>query len=108
VRFFNESRVFVGAAQLGMAVGAYERALEYAKQRKAFGKPIIDHQAIQFKLADMWKDIEAARLLVYKAAWLIDKGKSYIRSSADIRRIRLQQRVRHREILQRCQSWDNV
>ena len=73
--FFNESRVKIAALHLGMAVGAYERALEYAKQRKAFGKPIIDHQAIQFKLADMWKDIEAARLLVYKAAWLIDKGK---------------------------------
>ena len=75
MRFFNESRVFVGAVQLGMAVGAYERALEYAKQRTAFGKPLIEHQAIQFKLADMWKDIEAARLLVYKAAWLIDQGK---------------------------------
>ena len=75
MRFFNESRVFVGAVQLGMAVGAYERAMEYAKQRKAFGKLLIEHQAIQFKLADMWKDIEAARLLVYKAAWLIDQGK---------------------------------
>jgi len=73
--FFNESRVKIAALHLGMAVGAYERALEYAKQRKAFGKPLIEHQAIQFKLADMWKDIEAARLLVYKAAWLIDKGK---------------------------------
>ncbi len=76
MRFFNESRVFVGAVQLGMAVGAYERALEYAKQRKAFGKPLIEHQAIQFKLADMWKDIEAAKLLIYKAAWLIDRGKA--------------------------------
>ena len=75
MRFFNESRVFVGAVQLGMAVGAYERAMEYAKQRRAFGKLLIEHQAIQFKLADMWKDIEAARLLVYKAAWLIDQGK---------------------------------
>jgi len=75
MRFFNESRVGVAAIQLGMAIGAYERALEYAKQRKAFGKPLIEHQAIQFKLADMWKDIEAARLLTYKAAWLIDKGK---------------------------------
>jgi alkylation response protein AidB-like acyl-CoA dehydrogenase len=76
MRFFNESRVFVGAVQLGVAVGAYERALEYAKQRKTFGKPLIEHQAIQFKLADMWKEIEAARLLVYKAAWLIDRGKA--------------------------------
>ncbi len=61
--------------QLGIAIGAYERALEYAKQRTAFGKPLIEHQAIAFKLADMWKDIEAAKLLTYKAAWLIDQGK---------------------------------
>ncbi|MCS7140321.1 MAG: acyl-CoA dehydrogenase family protein [Candidatus Nezhaarchaeota archaeon] len=73
--FFNESRVAVAAAQLGMAIGAYERALEYAKQRKAFGKPIIEHQAIAFKLADMFINIEAARHLVYKAAWLISKGR---------------------------------
>jgi alkylation response protein AidB-like acyl-CoA dehydrogenase len=58
-----------------MAVGAYERALQYAKERKAFGKPLIDHQAIQFKLADMYTAIEAARLLVYKAAYLVDKGE---------------------------------
>ncbi|MEM0022503.1 MAG: acyl-CoA dehydrogenase family protein, partial [Archaeoglobaceae archaeon] len=52
--FFNESRVKIGALHLGMAIGAYERALEYAKQRKAFGKPLIEHQAIAFKLADMF------------------------------------------------------
>ena len=74
MRFFNESRIKIGALHLGMAIGAYERALEYAKQRKAFGKPLIEHQAIQFKLADMFTEIEAAKLLVYKAAWLVDKG----------------------------------
>ncbi|MCS7144426.1 MAG: acyl-CoA dehydrogenase family protein [Archaeoglobaceae archaeon] len=74
MRFFNESRVGVAASQLGMAIGAYERALEYAKQRKAFGRPIIEHQAIAFKLAEMFTMIEAARLLVYKAAWSIDDG----------------------------------
>ncbi|RLI76431.1 acyl-CoA dehydrogenase [Archaeoglobales archaeon] len=63
MHFFNESRILVGAIQLGMAIGAYERALDYAKQRKAFGKPLIEHQAIQFKLADMWTEIEAAKLL---------------------------------------------
>ena len=73
--FFNESRIKIGALHLGIAIGAYERALDYAKQRKAFGKPLIEHQAIQFKLADMWTEIEAAKLLVYKAAWLVDKGK---------------------------------
>ncbi|WP_456370620.1 acyl-CoA dehydrogenase family protein, partial [Geoglobus sp.] len=64
MRFFNESRISVGAINLGMAIGAYERALEYARERKAFGKPLIEHQAIAFKLADMYKDIEAAKLLI--------------------------------------------
>ena len=73
--FFNESRVKIAALHTGIAIGAYERALEYAKERKAFGKPLIEHQAIQFKLAEMFKDIEAAKLLVFKAAWLIDQGK---------------------------------
>jgi len=72
--FFNESRIKIGALHLGMAIGAYERALEYARERKAFGKPLIEHQAIAFKLADMYKDIEAAKLLVFKAAWLVDNG----------------------------------
>ena len=76
MHFFNESRILIGAIQLGMAIGAYERALEYAKQRKAFGRPLAEHQAIQFKLADMWKDIEAAKLLVFKAAWMVDNGKA--------------------------------
>jgi alkylation response protein AidB-like acyl-CoA dehydrogenase len=74
MRFFNESRIGVAASQLGMAEGAYERALEYAKQRKSFGKPLIEHQAVAFKLADMFTEIEAARLLVYRAAWLVDNG----------------------------------
>jgi len=74
MRFFNESRIKIGALHLGIAIGAYERALEYAKQRRAFGRPLIDHQAIQFKLADMYTAIEAARLLVFKAAYLVDKG----------------------------------
>ncbi|WP_456369395.1 acyl-CoA dehydrogenase family protein, partial [Geoglobus sp.] len=51
-------------------------ALEYARERKAFGKPLIKHQAIAFKLADMYKDIEAAKLLIFKAAWLVDRGKA--------------------------------
>ncbi len=72
--FFNESRIKIGALHLGIAIGAYERSLQYAKERKSFGKPLIEHQAIAFKLADMYKDIEAARLLVLKAAWLVDKG----------------------------------
>jgi alkylation response protein AidB-like acyl-CoA dehydrogenase len=70
-------RIGIAAQALGIAAGAYELALNYAKQRKSFGKPIADHQAIAFKLADMATQIEAARLLVYKAAWLKDQGESY-------------------------------
>ena len=73
--FFNESRIKIGALHVGIATGAYERALQYARERKSFGKPLIEHQAIAFKLADMYKDIEAAKLLVFKAAWLVDTGK---------------------------------
>nr|WP_133783811.1 acyl-CoA dehydrogenase [Pedobacter sp. ASV19] len=70
-------RIGIAAQALGIAAGAYELALAYSKERKAFGKPIADHQAIAFKLADMATQIEAARLLVYKAAWLKDQGQSY-------------------------------
>ncbi|GAB1463895.1 acyl-CoA dehydrogenase [Pedobacter sp.] len=70
-------RIGIAAQALGIAAGAYELALAYAKQRKAFGKPIAEHQAIAFKLADMATQIEAARLLVHKAAWLKDQGLSY-------------------------------
>ena len=70
-------RIGIAAQALGIAAGAYELALEYSKQRKSFGKPISDHQAIAFKLADMATQIEAARLLVYKAAWLKDQGQPY-------------------------------
>jgi len=70
-------RIGIAAQALGIAAGAYELALSYSKQRKSFGKPISDHQAIAFKLADMATQIEAARMLVYKAAWLKDQGQSY-------------------------------
>ena len=67
---------------MGIASGAFELALSYAKQRKAFGKEIIQHQAIQFKLADMATRIEAARLLCLKAAWEKDNGLDYTTSSS--------------------------
>ncbi|WP_343530715.1 acyl-CoA dehydrogenase [Pedobacter sp.] len=70
-------RIGIAAQALGIAAGAYELALAYAKERKAFGRPIADHQAIAFKLADMATQIEAARLLVYRAAWLKDQGLPY-------------------------------
>jgi len=75
-------RIGIAAQALGIAQGAYELALEYSKIRKAFGKEISRHQAIAFKLADMATEIEAARLLVHKAAWLKDNGKDYTIASA--------------------------
>ncbi len=78
----NGGRIGIAAQALGIASGAYELALASSKERKAFGKPISQHQAIQFKLADMATQIEAARLLVYKAAWLKDEGKEYAHASA--------------------------
>jgi alkylation response protein AidB-like acyl-CoA dehydrogenase len=70
-------RIGIASQALGIASGAYELALNYSKERKAFGKEISKHQAIQFKLADMATEIEAARLLCLKAAWLKDQGKDY-------------------------------
>ena len=78
----NGGRIGIAAQALGIASGAYELALKYAKVRKAFGTEIINHQAIQFKLAEMATNIEAARMLVYKAAWDKDVGNSYILSAA--------------------------
>ena len=78
----NGGRIGIAAQALGIASGAYERSVQYAKERKAFGKSISQHQAIQFKLADMRTRIEAARYLIYKAALDKDQGKSYVESAA--------------------------
>lgn len=75
-------RIGIASQALGIASGAYELALKYAKQRKAFGKEIMHHQAIQFKLADMAAKIEGARLLCLKAAWEKDNGLDYALSSS--------------------------
>lgn len=75
-------RIGIAAQALGIASGAYELALEYSKQRKAFGKEIMHHQAIQFKLADMATKVEAARLLCLKSAWEKDNGIDYTTSSS--------------------------
>jgi len=71
---FEATRPTVAAQAIGIARAAYEFALDYAKERKAFGKPIVMHQAIGFKLADMAMEIDAARLLVWRAAWLSRNG----------------------------------
>lgn len=75
-------RIGIAAQALGIAAGAYELALKYSKERKAFGTEISNHQAIAFKLADMHTQIEAARHLVYKAAWDKDQGNNYDLSGA--------------------------
>ena len=75
-------RIGIASQALGIASGAYELALKYSKERRAFGKPIAQHQAIQFKLADMATNIEAARLLCLQAADLKDKHKDYTNASA--------------------------
>ncbi len=75
-------RISIGALGLGMAQGAFEESVKYAKQRKTFGRPIAEHQAIAFKLADMQVQVEAARLLIYKAANLKDQGKPYAKAAS--------------------------
>lgn len=75
-------RIGIASQALGIGAGAYELSVAYAKEREAFGKPIAQHQAIAFKLADMATDVEAARLMVYRAAWLKDQGLDFDTASA--------------------------
>jgi butyryl-CoA dehydrogenase len=75
-------RIGIAAQALGIAQAAYEEAVAYAKERKAFGNPITQFQAIQFMLADMATEIDAARLLVWRAAWMKDKGVRHSAESA--------------------------
>jgi alkylation response protein AidB-like acyl-CoA dehydrogenase len=82
MKILSGGRIGIASQALGISSGAYELALNYSKQRKAFGKEIMHHQAIQFKLADMATEIEAARLLCYKAAWDKDNHKDYALSSS--------------------------
>ncbi|TVZ53117.1 acyl-CoA dehydrogenase [Dokdonia sp. Hel_I_53] len=82
MKTLSGGRIGIAAQALGIASGAYELALKYSKERKAFGTEICNHQAIAFKLADMFVEIEAARHLVMKAAWDKDQGNNYDQSSA--------------------------
>ncbi len=82
MKTLSGGRIGIAAQALGIASGAYELALKYSKERKAFGTEICNHQAIAFKLADMYTEIEAARMLVMKAAWDKDQGNNYDMSSA--------------------------
>lgn len=82
MKTLSGGRIGIAAQALGIAQGALDLALAYSKERTTFGKPIHDHQAIAFKLADMEMKVEQARMLVYKAAWLKDQGMPYDKESA--------------------------
>jgi butyryl-CoA dehydrogenase/short/branched chain acyl-CoA dehydrogenase len=82
IETLNEGRIGIGAQMLGLAEGAWGHAARYAQERRQFGKPIAEFQAVQFTLAQMATDIEAAKLLVYNAARLKDAGHAYLREAA--------------------------
>jgi alkylation response protein AidB-like acyl-CoA dehydrogenase len=82
IETLNEGRIGIGAQMLGLAEGAWGHAARYAKERRQFGKPISEFQAVQFTLAEMAMEIEAAKLMVYNAARLKDAGKPYVREAA--------------------------
>ncbi len=82
MKTLDGGRISIGALALGMAQGAFEESVKYAKVRQTFGKPIIEHQAIAHKLAEMQVKVEAARLLIYKAANLKDQGLPYAKAAS--------------------------
>ncbi|MGQ9908882.1 MAG: acyl-CoA dehydrogenase family protein [Candidatus Flexifilum sp.] len=82
MQILDSGRIGIGALSIGLARAALDESLKYARQRQAFGKPISQHQAIQWMIADAALEIEAARLLVYQAAWLKDQGRPYSKQAA--------------------------
>jgi alkylation response protein AidB-like acyl-CoA dehydrogenase len=82
MQVLDGGRISIAALAVGIAQGAYESAIRYAKEREQFGRPIAEFQAIQFKLADMATQIDAARLLMYRAAYLKDNNKKVTKESA--------------------------
>jgi len=82
LKVLDGGRISIAALSIGMAQGAYDAALKYSKARKQFGRPISEFQAIQHKLVDMAVDLDAARLLNYRAAWMLDQGQRVTRESA--------------------------
>jgi short-chain 2-methylacyl-CoA dehydrogenase len=82
LEILDGGRISVAAMAVGLAQGAYDLAERYAKERRQFGKPIVEFQAVQFKLADMATEIEAGRNLVHKAAWLKDEGRPFAKEAA--------------------------
>ncbi len=123
LRILDGGRISIAALSVGTAQGAYEAALRYSKQRKQFGRPISEFQAIQNKLADMATEIDAARLLTYRAGWMKDRGERVTKESAmaklfaseiavrvaneavpDPRRLRLHQGLSGRKVLSRREA----
>ncbi len=82
LKVLDGGRISIAALAIGMAQGAYDAALRYAKLRKQFGRPISEFQAIQHKLVDMAVELDASRLLNYRAAWMLDRGQRVTRESA--------------------------
>jgi len=82
LKILDGGRISIAALSVGLAQGAYDIALSYSRQRRQFGRPISEFQAIQFKLADMAASIDASRLLTYRAAYLKDQGRRVTRESA--------------------------
>lgn len=82
MQILDSGRIGIGALSVGLAQAAFEEAVRYARQRRAFGKAIAEHQAIQWMIADAALEIDAARLLVYRAAWLKDQGKPFVKQAA--------------------------
>src|SRR5690606_5216213 len=82
MKILNGGRIGIASQALGIASGAFAFSSAYAKERQSFGKSIAQHQAIQFKLAEMATNVEAARMLCLKAAWLKDQGEDYTLASA--------------------------
>jgi alkylation response protein AidB-like acyl-CoA dehydrogenase len=82
LQILDRGRITIGALSLGLARGALEESLAYAKERKAFGKPIADYEAIRWMLADIKTELEAARLLVHRAASLADAGRPFTREAS--------------------------
>ena len=85
IETLNEGRIGIGAQMLGVARGAWEHAVKYANERKQFGKPIAEFQAIQFQIAQMATEIEAARMMVYNAARMKDAGMNFVREAAMVK-----------------------
>ncbi len=85
IETLNEGRIGIGAQMIGLAQGAWEHALRYSQERKQFGKSISDFQGVQFQLAQMATEIEAARMLVYNAARMKDAGMDFVKQAAMVK-----------------------